>query len=609
MRPILLSLESLGSVRQTEPLILTPDEDLQSLLSRIKHAQFGICDRLHTAAEMLAALGAAQLLSPIGPIDPALVFGSDTSFAQVQEKLACATAPNATPLFVSAHREERQQARLIGLLVSPHLSLVPAVQRYEPIYYCRVAMLAQGAGVPDAASILGERDRDFVPICVSGTRSNVVFGIASRDELVRLAKLQLDVAKLGAADQPLATEAYLVRADDSSTPLPAVRGDWLLCDCDDALLIAIPAGHSIDECHYLASQHGHCRHLAPDFGLLRPNAAPSSAWNHPALARDGLDATVMQALRSIDVEELDDTVARYSGGRPLLPGQTARIHSRHVRHPDNRRAVEALLADLKAQNNQDLRISRHRFRHEGAVLESVVAELRGTSDEIVMISAHLDSTAGKDADPLHTPAPGADDDASGMAAVLAAARTLAKLSQKQPPRRTLRFALWNAEEQGMVGSGAYARALHQEGAPIAGVFQLDMIGMASGKAPFRYEIHAGCSTSADVTESSRQLAELCRDVATVVAPKLAAPEIFADAQDPADERSDHSSFQVHGYPACVLSEDFFGARRPDNTPEVLNPDYHSMRDKTISAEFAVELTRVVTGAAWLLANADAVARA
>ena len=82
-------------------------------------------------------------------------------------------------------------------------------------------------------------------------------------------------------------------------------------------------------------------------------------------------------------------------------------------------------------------------------LNNVIAELRGSSKspEVVMMGAHLDSWD------LGT---GAQDNGSGVAQVMDAARALAALPT--PPKRTLRFALWASEEQGLNGSMAYVRA-------------------------------------------------------------------------------------------------------------------------------------------------------
>jgi hypothetical protein len=82
-------------------------------------------------------------------------------------------------------------------------------------------------------------------------------------------------------------------------------------------------------------------------------------------------------------------------------------------------------------------------------VNNVVAEIRGREkpDEWILISAHLDSW---------DQGTGAQDDGSGCAMVLEAARSLAQLGMV--PRRSIRFVLWGGEEQGLVGSNAYFRS-------------------------------------------------------------------------------------------------------------------------------------------------------
>ncbi len=80
---------------------------------------------------------------------------------------------------------------------------------------------------------------------------------------------------------------------------------------------------------------------------------------------------------------------------------------------------------------------------------NVLAEIPGTDprlrDEVVMVGAHLDS--------WHS-SPGATDNADGVAAVMEAVRILKALDVQ--PRRTIRIALWGGEEQGLLGSRAWA---------------------------------------------------------------------------------------------------------------------------------------------------------
>jgi hypothetical protein len=80
---------------------------------------------------------------------------------------------------------------------------------------------------------------------------------------------------------------------------------------------------------------------------------------------------------------------------------------------------------------------------------NVIAEIRGRErpDEWIIVGAHLDSWDY---------GTGAQDNGTGCAMVLEAARAIAALPQ--PPRRSIRFALWGGEEQGLLGSAAYVRA-------------------------------------------------------------------------------------------------------------------------------------------------------
>ena len=81
---------------------------------------------------------------------------------------------------------------------------------------------------------------------------------------------------------------------------------------------------------------------------------------------------------------------------------------------------------------------------------NVVAEIPGTDpklkDEIVMLGGHLDSWHG---------ATGATDNAAGCSVMMEAVRILKTLNVQ--PRRTIRIVLWSGEEEGLLGSRAYAR--------------------------------------------------------------------------------------------------------------------------------------------------------
>ncbi len=101
--------------------------------------------------------------------------------------------------------------------------------------------------------------------------------------------------------------------------------------------------------------------------------------------------------------------------------------------------------------------------------ENVVGERRGSSqpDKIVIICGHYDSLS----DMLPSLAPGAEDNASGTACVLAAARAL----KGNDFPRTVRYVAFAAEEDGLVGSKFYARYCADRGHDIVAVLNADMV--------------------------------------------------------------------------------------------------------------------------------------
>ncbi len=124
------------------------------------------------------------------------------------------------------------------------------------------------------------------------------------------------------------------------------------------------------------------------------------------------------------------------GHTPSLPGV-------EMTAEDYRRLARLALTDTVPTLEL---ISDVRFHDEDVNANNVFADIPGTSrsSEYVMAGAHLDSWIAAD---------GAVDNAAGSAVVMEAARILRALGVR--PRRTIRFALWSGEEQGLLGSLAF----------------------------------------------------------------------------------------------------------------------------------------------------------
>jgi bacterial leucyl aminopeptidase len=553
-----------------------------------------------------------------GLLDPDLVvYGAKDTPRVFEQALARAGAVDRA-LFVGEDAAERASALAAGMLVAPHPRLAVAVlEERARLRHLRVEVPAADAGADPWAAL---RDLPLLPLHVTGPAGTTILAIGTSSAAAALEERGFEVDRLGAEDDPLTTDLYLLRDDrrvhsgflvaggDPGPPsATAPAAPAVLAATDDGLLVAVPAGRSVETFHGDATRHGHDLKLSP---IAWPAGADDTRTGLAAAPAD-VPATVTPAEREllgtgIRPEHLTAHLGRYTGAAPADPNGSL-LTSRHVRHPDNRAAVTALVADLERIGRGRFVVRRHAFPHEGRRLENVEAEFPGRGlDGVVLVTAHMDSTGARQPGyrPEADPAPGADDDASGVAGVLAAAEVFGTLdSASGAPRRAVRFVLFNAEEQGLVGSSAYARDQARLGTPIVAVLQMDMIGWDSGSGR-TFELHAGFSGSPAVQQRSLALARTVAALVPQVSPALPAPQLYPhDGEvDPGEARSDHHSFQAVGHPACLVSEDLFAGPGPGAPPADMNPQYHLPSDVSVDAGYAADIARLVTAAAWVTAT-------
>jgi Zn-dependent M28 family amino/carboxypeptidase len=205
-----------------------------------------------------------------------------------------------------------------------------------------------------------------------------------------------------------------------------------------------------------------------------------------------------------------------------------------------------------------LTVTYDSFLYGGSTITNVVAELPGVGpdkDHIYILCAHYDSISATSRVNPSGPAPGADDNASGSAAVLEAARILSQHGFN----RTIRFVHFAGEEQGLIGSAHYAAAAAQRGDLIDGVINLDMIAYESVPPDDHIvEVHAGVNPASIALANA--LASNMAEYGLHLVPQI----ITSDSTN----RSDHASFWNQGYPAVLGIEDW----------QDFNPYYHSAGD-------------------------------
>jgi len=258
--------------------------------------------------------------------------------------------------------------------------------------------------------------------------------------------------------------------------------------------------------------------------------------------------------------------------------------SRYTRDPAALQEAADYIANRFAALGLDVTLDPLPFpREDESVITNVIGTLEGLapSDErqVWIISAHYDSIASSTPDwTPGDPAPGADDNASGVAAVLEAARLLSR----HRFYHTVRFIAFAGEEQGSYGSRHYASQARARGEPIAGVLNLDMIGYETDGAPW-FEIHAGLDPGSAFLANA-----VTRTVEAYGLDLL--PQVWTAM---AIGRSDHESFWEQGFPALLLIEDT-ELRGPTQD---WNPYYHTVNDTLdkLNLRFLQEMARAAVG--------------
>jgi len=217
-----------------------------------------------------------------------------------------------------------------------------------------------------------------------------------------------------------------------------------------------------------------------------------------------------------------------------------------------------------SNNRTDITVSK--FSHTWAQ-PSIIARIQGTSatsDEIVIIGAHQDSTAP--GMPTGS-APGADDDGSGSSGILEIFRVLA--AQGFRPQNTIEFHWYSAEEVGLLGSQAVALNYQNNDVAVRSMMQLDMI------AYDQREQTVGVITDYTDAETNTFVRALTDEYL----------QIGWTNSLCGYGCSDHASWDRYGYPAAFPFEAQFRNR---------NPSIHTTADtmSLVSVEHAYQFMRL-----------------
>jgi hypothetical protein len=216
--------------------------------------------------------------------------------------------------------------------------------------------------------------------------------------------------------------------------------------------------------------------------------------------------------------------------------------------------------------------------------------------EMIVVGAHLDHDGTDAQGRIYN---GADDNASGTAAVMAAAVAMARAAADGArPSRSVVFALWNGEEKGSLGAHAFAAAPQPNRRVVANL-NLDMVGRheeVPDPTDWRFAGMPKVAASASVNTLHMLGYSYSPDLAAVLreanlATGLTLLEDYDHGIHNLLRRSDNWAFLSRGIPALFLTTG-------------LHPEYHTPEDDTARIDFGklTRVARLAARAAWILAD-------
>ena len=272
--------------------------------------------------------------------------------------------------------------------------------------------------------------------------------------------------------------------------------------------------------------------------------------------------------------------------RPKVSVDRLKKHLAAVAKPRDPFENFQVLREVQSYIEKELRsygyeIEKDPFLFQGREFENLIARIPSAQSSHFIIGAHFDAIPGTD---------GADDNASGVAALLEAARFVVGT----PMARRIDFIAFNLEERGMIGSSHYVATLKKKGAKPAGMISLEMVGFTSQEKgsqkmplplrPFfsdtgNFLALVGDARSKDLLRQAKSAFQKSNGLLVETLTVPAKGWVF-----PETRLSDLSPFWDAGFPALLVTDTSF----------FRNPHYHTPADRveTLDLEF---LARVAEG--------------
>ena len=308
-------------------------------------------------------------------------------------------------------------------------------------------------------------------------------------------------------------------------------------------------------------------------GVLNAKAQAPHLFEHtyPEVVQE--DARIRNLMNQVSVDSLTATIDH--------------LQSYHTRRWDSRMVYEVqdwLCGTYRVMGIDSISLHDFLVSYQDSLYETsdnVIAVQKGLvyPNEYVVCGAHYDSYNLNPGHPDSLRAPGADDNASGVAGVLETARLLSKCKFE----RSIIYCNWAAEEIGLKGSSAYAKDCADQRMDIVGYFNLDMIGYLKEGS----DIHVHLM----YTTQDSTIANYVYDFSHIYFPEMPIRQNWLAWGD-----SDYSSFNRNGYAAVHPFEDVYQSSPFIHTPnDILGVSVNNMAQVKRFTELNLGLVATLAG--------------
>jgi hypothetical protein len=254
------------------------------------------------------------------------------------------------------------------------------------------------------------------------------------------------------------------------------------------------------------------------------------------------------------------------------------FHNRHSKSHFIHQVAEWIRNKLIGFGYSENDLFYHEYNEQGYQLKNLICIKKGISDKVILLCAHYDTILIANLEDIVSRAPGANDNASGVSAILEIARIMLAINTDY----TIQFVFFSGEEQGLWGSKHYAKKMKDNNEDILLVLNMDMCG-ETGFLPHNN------TTFIDIDDGSTGIVDENNEMSQYFGQQM--EQYAKDYTELAVEfdpiyASDYMPFEARGY-VCIGAYD--GSAIDENT------HYHTQLDlpENLNMPFLVSVTKMV----------------